>query len=107
MFFLFGILTMDDWYYHYNEFYVTAFVNHSTMLGYLLIYLFLNWLIMINLFVAVLVDNFTLALQQEEKEIGPIEDDEEDDPNVAEEESEDEWADDDQRMNFEEYYSAK
>ena len=34
---------------------------------FLISYFVLNWLIMINLFVAVLVDNFTIALQKEEK----------------------------------------
>ena len=34
---------------------------------FLIIYFILNWLIMINLFVAVLVDNFTIALHKEEK----------------------------------------
>ena len=42
-------------------------IDLCSILLFLLLYFILNWLIMINLFVAVLVDNFTIALHKEEK----------------------------------------
>merc|ERR550534_2285234 len=102
------MLTMDDWYMYYLKFTKESHqVSDTSILVFLISYFVLNWLIMINLFVAVLVDNFTIALQKEEKEIGPIEEDDEDDL-IPEEELDDDFDfTEDKKVAFESYYSVK
>lgn len=109
MFFLFGILTMDDWYIFYNNCFKREVkqVSENSVLIFLIVYFILNWLIMINLFVAVLVDNFTIALHKEEKDIGPIDEDDEDDLMWEDVDDEEVDVEEEKRVSFESYYPLK
>ncbi|XP_057316449.1 cation channel sperm-associated protein 1-like isoform X1 [Hydractinia symbiolongicarpus] len=58
---LFQLITLDDWYYMYTDV-VNANSDYTFIIIYLIIYIVLENFIFLNLFVAVLVDNFQRTL---------------------------------------------
>ncbi|XP_054758699.2 cation channel sperm-associated protein 1-like [Lytechinus pictus] len=58
---LFQLLTLDDWFYIYSDA-VARDPNNFHIIFYLITYIGLEYFIFLNLFVAVLVDNFQLTL---------------------------------------------
>ncbi|XP_030854941.1 cation channel sperm-associated protein 1 [Strongylocentrotus purpuratus] len=58
---LFQLLTLDDWFYIYSDA-VARDPNNFHIIFYLITYIALEYFIFLNLFVAVLVDNFQLTL---------------------------------------------
>lgn len=79
IFTLFQLLTLDDWF----EIYQTVVANNPGqwhVILYLLLYIVVEYFVFLNLFVAVLVDNFqlTLAKQNNDKNEEDIESYEED-----------------------------
>lgn len=61
LFTLFQLLTLDDWFFIYEDV-VSADPYSSHIIIYLIAYIVIEYLIFLNLFVAVLVDNFQLTL---------------------------------------------
>ncbi|XP_077868092.1 cation channel sperm-associated protein 1-like [Saccoglossus kowalevskii] len=59
---LFQLLTLDDWFYIYSDA-VEADPSSVHIIFYLITYIAVEYFIFLNLFVAVLVDNFQLTLQ--------------------------------------------
>ncbi|XP_013386088.1 cation channel sperm-associated protein 1 [Lingula anatina] len=59
---LFQLLTLDDWFYIYSDV-IDVYPGYWHILIFLLIYIVLEYFIFLNLFVAVLVDNFQLTLE--------------------------------------------
>ncbi|XP_035674490.1 cation channel sperm-associated protein 1-like [Branchiostoma floridae] len=62
MFTLFQLLTLDDWYYIYSDA-VSNDPGQWHIFLYLFLYIIMEYFIFLNLFVAVLVDNFQLTLK--------------------------------------------
>ncbi|XP_022081596.1 cation channel sperm-associated protein 1-like isoform X1 [Acanthaster planci] len=62
MFTLFQLLTLDDWFYIYAEA-VAKDPGYFHIIFYLVLYIAFEYFIFLNLFVAVLVDNFQLTLE--------------------------------------------
>lgn len=67
MFTLFQVLTLDDWYSIYKDNYSNLTFDkqkeRNILIIFLIIYLVIEYFIMLNLFIAVLVDNFNLSLE--------------------------------------------
>ncbi|XP_071486889.1 cation channel sperm-associated protein 1-like [Diadema antillarum] len=63
---LFQLLTLDDWFYIYRDA-VARDPRNGHIILYLITYIFLEYFIFLNLFVAVLVDNFQLTLEAASK----------------------------------------
>ncbi|CAF0734300.1 unnamed protein product [Brachionus calyciflorus] len=89
MFTLFQVLTLDDWYSIYKDNKSNKLVDNvklNLLILFLIVYLIIEYFIMLNLFIAVLVDNFNLALENskiknEEKLKNKLVDEESDDDN--------------------------
>eukprot|EP00794_Sanderia_malayensis_P019790 gene19791-21730_t len=62
---LFQLITLDDWYYVYSEV-IKKEPGHAFIIMYLILYIVLENFIFMNLFVAVLVDNFQRAFTEAE-----------------------------------------
>ncbi|XP_071789884.1 cation channel sperm-associated protein 1-like [Asterias amurensis] len=62
MFTLFQLLTLDDWFYIYSDA-VAKDPGYFHIIFFLVLYIALEYFIFLNLFVAVLVDNFQLTLE--------------------------------------------
>ncbi|XP_038046707.1 cation channel sperm-associated protein 1-like [Patiria miniata] len=62
MFTLFQLLTLDDWFYIYSDA-MAKDPGYFHIIFYLLLYIAFEYFIFLNLFVAVLVDNFQLTLE--------------------------------------------
>lgn len=63
MFTLFQVLTLDDWYSIYKDNTSNKNIERNILIVFLIIYLIIEYFIMLNLFIAVLVDNFNLSLE--------------------------------------------
>ncbi|CAH1263170.1 CATSPER1 [Branchiostoma lanceolatum] len=90
MFTLFQLLTLDDWYYIYSDA-VDNDPGQWHIFLYLFLYIIMEYFIFLNLFVAVLVDNFQLTL----KDHAEARKHKKKHKHADDEDSDDDWYDDD------------
>ena len=79
LFTLFQLLTLDDWFEIYENV-VSKDPSRSHIMLYLLLYIVVEYFVFLNLFVAVLVDNFQLAHEAMSKQQQKLAEEADDEP---------------------------